>query len=65
MLTTDGAPNTAHSINLVPLILTGSGRGLAAEGTLSDVAPTVLALLGLDLPTAMTGRSLLTPQPMS
>jgi 2,3-bisphosphoglycerate-independent phosphoglycerate mutase len=60
MLTTDGAPNTAHSTNPVPLILTGSDRGLVAEGTLSDVAPTVLALLGLERPGAMTGRSLLT-----
>ncbi len=60
MLTKDGAPNTAHSTNPVPLILTGSDRVLAAEGTLSDVAPTVLALLGLAQPTAMTGRSRLT-----
>ena len=60
MLTTDGAPNTAHSTNPVPLILTGRDRLLAAEGTLSDVAPTVLALLGLGQPTAMTGRSRLT-----
>ena len=60
MLTTDGAPNTAHSTNPVPLILTGGARALAPEGTLSDVAPTVLALLGLERPDAMTGRSLLT-----
>ena len=59
MLATDGAPNTAHSTNPVPLILTGSDRALALEGTLSDVAPTVLALLGLEPPNAMTGRSLL------
>ena len=65
MLTADGAPNTAHSTNLVPLILTGSDRALAAEGTLSDVAPTVLALLGLERPTAMTGRSLLTAPSMA
>ena len=59
MLTADGAPNTAHSTNPVPLILTSSDRALAGEGTLSDVAPTVLALLGLEQPTAMTGHSLL------
>jgi len=61
MLTTDRARNTAHSTNPVPLILTGSDRVLAAEGTLSDVAPTVLALLGLERPAAMTGQSLLKP----
>ncbi len=60
MLTTEGAPDTAHSTNPVPLILAGGKRGLLAEGTLSDVAPTVLALLGLSPPAAMTGRSLLT-----
>ncbi len=59
MLSADGAPSTAHSTNPVPMILAGSDRALAAEGTLSDVAPTVLALLGLEQPTAMTGRSLL------
>ncbi len=59
MRTADGAPNTAHSTNPVPLILTGSERTLRGEGSLSDVAPTVLALLGLERPTAMTGRSLL------
>ncbi len=59
MLTADGAPNTAHSTNPVPMVLADSDRTLAAEGTLSDVAPTVLALLGLEQPPAMTGRSLL------
>ncbi len=61
MLAPDGAPSTAHSTNPVPLILAGSDRALAAQGTLSDVAPTLLALLGLEQPAAMTGRSLLTP----
>jgi 2,3-bisphosphoglycerate-independent phosphoglycerate mutase len=59
MLTADGAPSTAHSTNPVPLILTGSDRELAGEGALSDVAPTVLELLGLERPAAMSGRSLL------
>ncbi len=59
MLTKEGAPNTAHSTNPVPLILTSSNRALAGEGALSDVAPTVLALLGLEQPAAMTGHSLL------
>jgi 2,3-bisphosphoglycerate-independent phosphoglycerate mutase len=59
MLTADGDVNTAHSTNPVPFILAGSDAALAAEGSLSDVAPTVLALLGLERPAAMTGHSLL------
>ncbi len=55
----DGAPQTAHSENPVPAVLVGaSGLGLA-DGGLADVAPTLLALMGLDAPGAMTGRSLL------
>jgi 2,3-bisphosphoglycerate-independent phosphoglycerate mutase len=59
MLTPDGAPETAHTCNPVPLIATVAGAALAPHGTLADVAPTVLALLGLAAPPAMTGRSLL------
>ncbi|MGO9488337.1 MAG: 2,3-bisphosphoglycerate-independent phosphoglycerate mutase [Solirubrobacteraceae bacterium] len=59
MLTPDGAPSTAHSTNPVPLILTGGRRMSAGQGTLSNVAPTVLGLLGLEQPSAMTARSLL------
>jgi 2,3-bisphosphoglycerate-independent phosphoglycerate mutase len=59
MLVANGSPNTAHSVNLVPLILTARERDLAGEGTLADVAPTVLALLGIEQPAAMTGHSLL------
>jgi 2,3-bisphosphoglycerate-independent phosphoglycerate mutase len=63
MLTASGAADTAHSTNPVPLILTGGRGRLAAEGTLADVAPTVLALLGLERPAAMSGRSLLRASP--
>jgi 2,3-bisphosphoglycerate-independent phosphoglycerate mutase len=59
MLEPDGSPNTAHSLNPVPLIVTAEGLELAGPGILADVAPTVLALLGIDQPEAMTGRSLL------
>ncbi|MFL5891136.1 MAG: 2,3-bisphosphoglycerate-independent phosphoglycerate mutase, partial [Solirubrobacterales bacterium] len=58
MLEPDGSPNTAHSTNPVPLIVTVEGLSLT-EGRLADVAPTALALLGIDKPEAMTGRSLL------
>ncbi len=64
MLEPDGSPNTAHSLNPVPLIVVGddNGDGLvlrAQEGVLADVAPTVLELLGIEQPAAMTGRSLI------
>jgi 2,3-bisphosphoglycerate-independent phosphoglycerate mutase len=57
MLEPDGSPNTAHSTNPVPLIVTATGLGVT-DGILADVAPTALALLGLEQPKAMTGRSL-------
>jgi 2,3-bisphosphoglycerate-independent phosphoglycerate mutase len=59
MLEPDGSPNTAHSMNPVPLIVTAHVGELASGGILADVAPTVLALLGQDAPPEMTGRSLL------
>ncbi len=69
MLEPDGSPNTAHSLNPVPLILAGydEDRGgelvlRAHEGVLADVAPTVLQLLGIEQPAAMTGRSLIEPR---
>ena len=46
MLEPDGSPNTAHSMNPVPLIVTADVGALASGGILADVAPTVLALLG-------------------
>jgi 2,3-bisphosphoglycerate-independent phosphoglycerate mutase len=60
MLEPDGSPNTAHSLNPVPLILVGADGepSLRSGGILADVAPTVLDLLGIDQPPAMTGRSL-------
>ncbi len=59
MLEPDGSPNTAHSLNQVPLILTAKGVELRERGVLADVAPTVLELLGIPQPEAMTGRSLI------
>ena len=59
MLEPDGSPNTAHSLNPVPLIVTAPEVELRAEGgILADVAPTVLDLLGVGQPAQMTGRSL-------
>jgi 2,3-bisphosphoglycerate-independent phosphoglycerate mutase len=60
MLEPDGSPNTAHSLNPVPLILTISGVTLRPRaGILADVAPTILELLGIAQPEEMTGDSLL------
>jgi 2,3-bisphosphoglycerate-independent phosphoglycerate mutase len=60
MLEPDGSPNTAHSLNPVPLIVTMQGVELDRDGgVLADVAPTVLELLGIAQPAAMTGRTLL------
>jgi 2,3-bisphosphoglycerate-independent phosphoglycerate mutase len=59
MLEDDGSPNTAHSMNPVPLIVTAPDVGTLRDGgVLADVAPTVLDLLGLDQPVEMTGKSL-------
>ncbi|WP_198372456.1 2,3-bisphosphoglycerate-independent phosphoglycerate mutase [Roseomonas rosulenta] len=55
-----GGPHTAHTTNPVPAILLGGPAGAAlADGRLADIAPTLLALLGVPQPAAMTGRSLL------
>jgi 2,3-bisphosphoglycerate-independent phosphoglycerate mutase len=59
MLEPDGSPNTAHSLNPVPLIVTSHAVTLRDGGCLADVAPTVLELLGIEQPAAMTGRSLI------
>ena len=60
MLEADGvSPHTAHTTNPVPLVLTDSSRQLREGGALRDLAPTVLALLGIAQPALMTGRSLI------
>ncbi len=61
MLEPDGSPDTAHSLNPVPFVVTAEDVALDGEGILADVAPTILALLGIEQPAAMTGRSLLAP----
>ncbi|HEY2544213.1 MAG TPA: 2,3-bisphosphoglycerate-independent phosphoglycerate mutase [Gaiellaceae bacterium] len=57
LLQDDGvSPHTAHTTNLVPLVVTAPGLTLR-EGELSDLAPTALALLGLEQPSQMSGRN--------
>ncbi len=57
LLEPDGSPHTAHTTNLVPLILTEPGAALE-DGELRDLAPTALALLGRNPPAQMTGKNL-------
>jgi len=60
MLEPDGSPNTAHSLNPVPFVVTVDGATLdAAGGILADAAPTALRLLGIAQPPEMTGRCLI------
>ena len=62
MLDADGHPVTAHSTNRVPLVLVDSDRdyrGLRSGGILADIAPTLLRIMGVEQPAAMTGKSLL------
>ncbi|MCK5424105.1 MAG: 2,3-bisphosphoglycerate-independent phosphoglycerate mutase [Emcibacter sp.] len=55
-----GQPHTAHTTNLVPFILVNGGENYTLEdGCLADVAPTILHLMGLEQPEAMTGNCLL------
>jgi 2,3-bisphosphoglycerate-independent phosphoglycerate mutase len=62
MLEPDGmSPHTAHTSNLVPLVVTDATVALRDGGELSDLAPTILALLGLPIPAEMTGQVLATP----
>jgi len=58
MLEEDGSPQTAHSMNPVPLIVTAGVGELREGGVLADVAPTILELLGMERPAGMTGEPL-------
>ena len=58
MIEPDGSPHTAHTTNPVPLVLTDTMSTLN-DGELSDLAPTVLEILGLDKPLQMTGKNLI------
>ncbi|MFC4817862.1 2,3-bisphosphoglycerate-independent phosphoglycerate mutase [Flavobacterium sp. GCM10023249] len=59
MINPDGTPNTAHTTNPVPIILVDPAIKSIKNGVLGDIAPTVLDLMGIQKPEAMTGHSLL------
>ena len=55
----DGSPNTAHSCNPVPCFLLDKDVSQIKNGKLSDIAPTILSLMKLEIPSEMTGKSLI------
>jgi 2,3-bisphosphoglycerate-independent phosphoglycerate mutase len=59
----DGSPNTAHSMNPVPVVLVTANASIRiTDGILADVAPTILERMGISQPTEMTGKSLVVNQ---
>jgi 2,3-bisphosphoglycerate-independent phosphoglycerate mutase len=57
-INSDGSPNTAHSLNPVPVILVSDIYKSVKEGILADVAPTLLTIMGVPIPEEMTGKIL-------
>lgn len=58
MINPDGSPNTAHTTNPVPVILIDNDLNYIQDGILGDIAPTILKLMGVEQPKAMTRHSL-------
>ncbi len=58
-INSDGTPNTAHSLNPVPFIVVDNDVKAVNNGILADIAPTILDLMGIEQPAAMTGVSLI------
>jgi 2,3-bisphosphoglycerate-independent phosphoglycerate mutase len=62
MLTDEGTPKTSHTLNKVPFIMANAPESWSlkkTDGVLGDVAPTILALMGLEQPADMDGHNLL------
>jgi 2,3-bisphosphoglycerate-independent phosphoglycerate mutase len=62
MLNEQGTPKTSHTTNKVPFVMANAPEGWSLkrqDGVLGDVAPTVLDVMGIEQPDAMTGTSLL------
>ena len=58
MINADGSPNTAHTTNPVPLILVDNDTTPIRDGVLGDIAPTILKLMDIEIPKAMSGKPL-------
>jgi len=58
MMNPDGSPHTAHTTNPVPFILIDKNLKDIKDGVLGDIAPTILKLMGIEQPKAMTRKSL-------
>ncbi|NQY11146.1 MAG: 2,3-bisphosphoglycerate-independent phosphoglycerate mutase [Flavobacteriales bacterium] len=52
----DGSPNTAHTVNLVPVFLIDDDYTQISDGKLADLAPSILTIMGLEIPEEMTGN---------
>jgi 2,3-bisphosphoglycerate-independent phosphoglycerate mutase len=60
MINEDGTPNTAHTLNPVPLfIISNNFKGNIKNGKLGDLAPTILKIMNLEIPSEMTGEILI------
>jgi 2,3-bisphosphoglycerate-independent phosphoglycerate mutase len=60
MINEDGSPNTAHTLNLVPLfVIDKNWHGTLLSGKLGDIAPTILSVMGIAVPLEMTGNNLM------
>ncbi len=58
MINADGSPNTAHTTNPVPLIMVDNDTTPIGDGVLGDIAPTILKLMDIEIPKAMSGKPL-------
>ncbi len=58
VINNDGTPNTAHSLNPVPCIFVSDDYKTIHDGVLADIAPTILKVMGIDIPEQMSGHSL-------
>jgi 2,3-bisphosphoglycerate-independent phosphoglycerate mutase len=59
MLNEDGSINTAHTLNPVPIIYVGDKNKRVSKGKLADIAPSILHLMNIPIPSEMTGKILI------